>query len=146
VLITVLAVAATPASADPLRDAIAKDMPALTALYRDLHAAPELSMQEVKTAARLAAEMKKLGFQVTTGVGTTGLVAVMKNGPGPTLLLRTDMDGLPVTERTGLPFASKVKATSTAGTESGVMHACGHDTHMTAWIGAARRLAADKAS
>jgi hippurate hydrolase len=90
--------------------------------------------------------MKKLGFQVTTGVGKTGLVAVMKNGPGPVLLLRTDMDGLPVTEQTGLPFASKVKATGAAGVESGVMHACGHDTHMTAWIGAARRLVAEKAN
>jgi hippurate hydrolase len=137
---------ASPAQADTLSDAVAKDMPSLVTLYRDLHANPELSMQEVKTSARLAAEMKKLGFQVTTGIGKTGLVAVMKNGPGPVLLLRTDMDGLPVTEQTGLPFASKVKATSTAGTESGVMHACGHDTHMTAWIGAARRLAADKAN
>ena len=135
---------AAPAHADPLGDAVAKDMPSLLTLYRELHANPELSMQEVKTSARLASEMKKLGFQVTTGVGKTGLVAVMRNGSGPVLLIRTDMDGLPVTEQTGLPFASKIKATSTAGTESGVMHACGHDTHMTAWIGAARRLAAQK--
>ncbi len=143
---TVLALSGTSASADTLRDAVTKDMPSLISLYRDLHAAPELSMQEVKTSARLAAEMKTLGFQVTAGVGKTGLVAVLKNGPGPTLLIRTDMDALPVTEQTGLPFASKVKTTSTAGTESGVMHACGHDTHMTAWIGAARRLVADKTS
>jgi amidohydrolase len=134
-----------PASADTIRDAVAKDMPALLATYRDLHANPELSMQEVKTSAKLAAEAKKLGFQVTTGVGKTGVVAVMKNGPGPVLLLRSDMDGLPVTEQTGLPFASKVKATGAAGVESGVMHACGHDTHMTAWLGTARRLAAQKA-
>lgn len=140
----VAALIAMPAQADPLSDAVAKDMPSLTALYRDLHASPELSMQEVKTAAKLAAEAKKLGFEVTTGVGKTGVVAVMKNGAGPTLLIRADMDGLPVTEQTGLPFASKVKAMSAAGTESGVMHACGHDTHMSAWVGTARRLAAMK--
>lgn len=136
--------ASAPAQADTLRDAVAKDMPSLLTLYRDLHAHPELSMQEVKTAAKLAAEVKKLGFDVTTGVGKTGVVAVMKNGPGPVLLLRADMDGLPVIEQTGLPFASKVRGTSLAGVESGVMHACAHDTHMTAWIGAARRLAAAK--
>jgi hippurate hydrolase len=139
-----LAMAATPASADPLRDAVAKDMPSLLALYKDLHANPELSMQEVKSSARLAAEAKKLGFEVTTGVGKTGVVAVMKNGPGPVLLLRADMDGLPVTEQTGLPFASKVRVTTAAGVETGVMHACGHDTHMTTWLGTARRLAAMK--
>jgi hippurate hydrolase len=132
------------ALADPIGDGVKKDMPSLMALYRDLHANPELSMQEVKSAAKMAAEAKKLGFDVTSGVGKTGVVAVMKNGPGPVLLLRADMDGLPVVEQTGLPFASKVKATSVAGTESGVMHACGHDTHMTAWVGAARRLAAMK--
>jgi hippurate hydrolase len=121
-------------------------MPSLMALYRDLHANPELSMQEVRSAAKMAAEAKKLGFQVTTGVGKTGVVAVMKNGPGPVLLMRADMDGLPVVEQTGLPFASKVKAVSVAGVESGVMHACGHDTHMTAWVGAARRLVAMKDS
>lgn len=136
-----LAMAATPASADPLRDAVAKDMPSLLALYKDLHANPELSMQEVKSSAKLAAEAKKLGFEVTTGVGKTGVVAVMKNGPGPVLLLRADMDGLPVTEQTGLPFASKVRVTTAAGVETGVMHACGHDTHMTTWLGTARRLA-----
>jgi hippurate hydrolase len=139
----ILAISA-PASAQALRDAVAKDMPSLLALYRDLHANPELSMQEVKTAAKLAAEAKKLGFEVTTGVGKTGVVAVMKNGPGPVVMLRADMDGLPVVEQTGLPYASKVKATSVTGVESGVMHACGHDTHMTAWVGAARRLAATK--
>ena len=133
---------AAPAQADALRDAVARDMPSLLTLYRDLHANPELSMEEVKSAAKMAAEAKKLGFSVTTGVGKTGVVAVMKNGPGPVLLMRADMDGLPVVEQTGLPFASKVRATSAAGVESGVMHACGHDTHMAAWVGAARRLAA----
>ncbi|HEX8214293.1 MAG TPA: amidohydrolase [Allosphingosinicella sp.] len=139
-----LSLHAAPAAADPLRDAVAKDMPSLLSLYRDLHANPELSMQEVKTAAKLAAEAKKLGFDVTPGVGKTGVVAVMKNGPGPVLLVRADMDGLPVVEQTGLPFASKVRATSVTGVESGVMHACGHDTHMAAWVGTARRLAAMK--
>jgi hippurate hydrolase len=138
--------AAGPAAADPLSDAVARDMPSLMALYRDLHANPELSMAEVKTAAKMAAEAKKLGFEVTTGVGKTGVVAVMRNGRGPVVMLRADMDGLPVVEQTGLPFASKVKAVSQAGTETGVMHACGHDTHMTAWVGAARRLAAMKGS
>jgi len=140
-----LASAAAPAlAADPVTEGVAKDMPSLMTLYRDLHANPELSMQEVKSSAKLAAEAKKLGFEVTTGVGKTGVVAVMRNGPGPVLLMRADMDGLPVVEQTGLAFASKVKGTSVTGVESGVMHACGHDTHMTAWVGVARRLAAMK--
>ena len=143
-LVVALLAGVSPAHADTLSDAVAKDMPSLIALYRDLHAHPELSMEEVKTSAKLAAEAKKLGFDVTTGVGKTGVVAVMKNGAGPTLLLRADMDALPVAEQTGLPFASKVRAVSSAGVESGVMHACGHDTHMAAWIGTARRLAAMK--
>ena len=133
-----------PAAADALSDQVKADLPTLMALYRDLHANPELSMQEVKTAAKLAAEARKLGFEVTTGVGKTGVVAVMRNGPGPVLLIRSDMDALPVEEQTGLSFASKVRAKSEAGTESGVMHACGHDTHMASWIGTARRLAAMK--
>ncbi len=132
------------AHAEPVRDAVTADMPSLMAFYRDLHASPELSMQEVKTSAKLAGELRKLGFSVTTGVGVTGVVAVMKNGAGPTLLLRADMDGLPVIEQTGLSFASKVRAKTLEGTETGVMHACGHDTHMTGLIGTARRLAAMK--
>jgi hippurate hydrolase len=139
-----LLISSAPASAQALRDAVAKDMPSLLTLYRDLHANPELSMQEVKTAAKLAAEAKRLGFEVTTGVGKTGVVAVMKNGPGPVVMLRADMDGLPVIEQTGLPYASKVRGTSRAGVESGVMHACGHDTHMSAWVGAARLLSSMK--
>jgi hippurate hydrolase len=142
-LLPLLALAA-PAAADPLADQVKQDLPALMTLYRDLHANPELSMQEGKTSARLAAEARTLGFEVTTGVGKTGVVAVMRNGPGPVLLMRSDMDALPVIEQTGLAFASKVKATSVTGTESGVMHACGHDTHMTSWLGTARRMAAAK--
>jgi hippurate hydrolase len=143
-LLLAAAFPAAPAQADALSEAVAKDMPSLLTLYRDLHANPELSMQEVRTSKKLAAEAKKLGFKVTTGVGKTGVVAVMENGPGPVVLLRADMDGLPVVEQTGLPYASKVKGTSRAGGETGIMHACGHDTHMTAWVGAARRLAATK--
>ena len=139
-----LALVASPVAADPLATAVQADMPGLLTIYRDLHANPELSFQERRSAAILAAEAKKLGFQVTTGVGQTGVVAVMKNGPGPVLLLRADMDALPLAEQTGLPFASKVKALTREGAETSVMHACGHDTHMTAWIGTARRLAAMK--
>ncbi|QDP19921.1 amidohydrolase [Sphingomonas xanthus] len=135
---------AAPAGAATLGEAIRADMPQLMTLYRDLHANPELSMQEVRTPAKLAAEMKKLGFTVTENVGKTGVVAVMKNGAGPTLMLRADMDGLPIVEQTGLPYASKVRAVARSGVETGVMHGCGHDTHMTAFIGTAKRLAAMK--
>jgi hippurate hydrolase len=135
---------AAPSSAATLNEAINSDMPQLMTLYRDLHANPELSMQEVRTPAKLAAEMKKLGFAVTEKVGKTGVVAVLKNGEGPTLLIRADMDALPVVEQTNLPFASKVRATARSGVETGVMHACGHDTHMTAFIGTAKRLVAMK--
>lgn len=140
-----LALAAVPAHADPLSDAVKADLPALTKLYRDLHAAPELSRQEEKTAARLARELKGLGFSITTGVGGNGIVAVMKNGPGAVVLLRADMDGLPVTETTGLPYASTVRVKTAEGVETGVMHACGHDIHMASWVGTARRLSAMKA-
>ena len=135
----------SPAAAATIADAVKADMPQLMTLYRDLHANPELSMQEVRSPAKLAAEMRKLGFTVTEKVGKTGVVAVMKNGAGPTLLVRADMDGLPVVEQTGLAFASKIRATARSGVETGVMHACGHDTHMTAFIGTARRMAAMKA-
>ncbi len=134
--IAVLAlVAATPALAQSEKAAIAADMPSLMTIYRDLHANPELSLEEVRSAGIMAAEAKKAGFTVTTGVGGTGVVAVLKNGPGKTILIRADMDALPLTEKTGLPYTSK---------NPGVMHACGHDTHMTGWIGTARRLAATK--
>ena len=124
--------------------ASAQDGGDLMTLYRDFHANPELSMQEVRSAGIMAREARKAGFTVTEKVGKTGVVAVLRNGPGPTLMIRADMDALPVKEQTGLPFASKVKATTGAGLESDVMHACGHDTHMAAWIGVARRLAATR--
>ncbi|HTU10196.1 MAG TPA: amidohydrolase [Allosphingosinicella sp.] len=134
-------VAAQPASGD-LRQAIAGDMPALMTLYRDLHANPELSMQETRSAGLLAAQARRLGFTVTTGVGQTGVVAVLRNGPGPVLMLRADMDGLPVEEQTGLPFASRARGTTREGLATAIMHACGHDTHMAAWVGVARRMVA----
>src|SRR5258708_10530201 len=134
----------TPASAATLSDAIRADMPQLMTLYRNLHANPELWMQEVRTPAKLAPEMRKLGFEVTEHVGKTGVVAVMKNGPGPVLLIRADMDALPVKEQTGLPFASKVRGKTLDGVDTDVMHACGHDTHITPWLGTARRAARTK--
>lgn len=132
------------AAANPLRDAIAKDMPSLLEIYRDLHANPELSFEEFKTASKLAEEARKLGFEVTERVGQTGVVAVLKNGKGPTVMIRADMDGLPVIEQTGLAFASKARGVSKSGTETGIMHACGHDTHMTAWVATARQMVANK--
>ena len=143
-LAAAMALPNSPASAAALSDAIRADMPQLMNLYRDLHAHPELSMQEVRTPALLAPEMKKLGFDVTEHVGKTGIVAVMKNGPGPVLLLRADMDALPVREQTGLAFASSVTGKLPDGTETPVMHACGHDTHITTWLATAKRLAAMK--
>jgi hippurate hydrolase len=143
-LAAVAMTAATPVTAAALSDKIRADMPMLLALYRDIHAHPELSMEEVRTPALLAPKMRELGFQVTEHVGKTGVVAVMKNGPGPVLLLRADMDALPVKEQTGLPFASQVTGKLPDGTETPVMHACGHDTHIATWLGTARRLAAMK--
>ncbi|MCM3418192.1 amidohydrolase [Sphingopyxis alaskensis] len=135
---------AVPASAQTLRGEVQAQMPSLMAIYDDLHANPELSFMEVRSAGILAAEARKLGFEVTEKVGGTGVVAVMKNGPGPIVMVRADMDALPVTEQTGLPGASKVRVTTAEGVETGVMHACGHDTHMAAWVGVARLMAANK--
>lgn len=143
-LAAAMTLAAPAQAADPVHQATQAALPALMALYRDFHANPELSLHEVKTAAKLAAEARKAGFAVTEKVGGTGVVAVLKNGDGPVLLIRADMDGLPVTEQTGLPFASKVRTTTDEGQEAGVMHACGHDTHMASWIGTLRHLAAMK--
>src|SRR5687768_3560930 len=115
--------------------------PDLETLYIDLHRNPELAFQETQTASKLAARMTALGFEVTTGVGKTGVVAVMKNGAGPTVMLRTELDALPVAEKTGLPFASTVTAKNASGETVPVMHACGHDLHMAAWAGTARLMA-----
>ncbi|MBB6133774.1 hippurate hydrolase [Massilia aurea] len=113
--------------------------PWLDTIYKDLHAHPEIAFQEVRTAGKLAAEMRKLGFTVIEKVGKTGIVAVLKNGAGPTVLVRTDMDGLPMEEKTGLPYASRARATS-EGRDSFVTHSCGHDIHMTSWLATARTL------
>ena len=113
----------------------------LGALYKDLHQAPELSFEEKATSKRVAAELRKSGFEVTENVGGFGVVAVLKNGTGPTVMIRTDMDALPITEETGASYASKVKTTVVGGQAAGVMHACGHDVHMAGIVGTARVLA-----
>lgn len=126
----------------PLVDAM---YPALRAVYEDLHAHPELAFKETRTAAKLAAEMRQLGFEVTEKVGGTGVVAIYRNGPGPTVLVRTDMDALPMEEKTGLPYASRQRA-EWNGAETYVAHSCGHDLHMASWLGTARALLELKAA
>ncbi len=116
----------------------------LDALYRHLHAHPELSFHEEQTSRRMAEELRACGFEVTEKVGGWGVVGVLRNGPGRTVLVRADMDALPVRELTSLPFASRVKVADDSGKEVPVMHACGHDVHMTCWTGAARVLAAER--
>lgn len=128
-------------AADPW---IAAHLDQLEALYKHLHTHPELSYQEHETARRMAAELRSAGFEVTPNVGKLGVVGVLKNGEGPVVLVRTDMDALPVTEETGLPYASRQTATDKTGRTVGVMHACGHDVHMTSFIGTARWLAEHK--
>lgn len=143
---TMLATVQTPALADDLRAAIKADYAkSLGALWDHFHRNPELSYVEVKTAARMAQELRAVpGVVVTEKVGGTGVVAVLKNGNGPVVLLRADMDGLPVEEKSGLPNASKVTMANREGVVQPVMHACGHDTHITAMVGTARQLAANK--
>lgn len=114
----------------------------LEALFLHFHQHPELSSMENATAARLARELRAAGFEVTEGVGGTGIVALMKNGDGPLVMMRADMDGLPVEEKTGLPYASKAKQVDWDGNEVYVMHACGHDVHITSLVGTARAMAA----
>ena len=143
-------VAGAPAGAQtsPLREAITRDYAShLSALFDHFHRNPELSLVEHKTAARLARELRATGFEVTEGVGGTGIVALMANGDGPLVMMRADMDGLPVEEKSGLPNASKATQKSPiTGKVVPVMHACGHDVHITALIGTARRMAALRAS
>ena len=131
-------------AADSIKDRVAaavdNELPSLVSLYKHLHANPELSFMEVKTAKRLAAELGEAGLQITSGVGGHGLVGVLKNGDGPTLLIRADMDGLPVQEETGLPYASKKQMADDLGNTVYTMHACGHDVHMTSFVGTARLL------
>lgn len=118
--------------------------PELDALYRQLHQSPELSTQEEKTAAKMAERLRALGFEVTQKVGGHGVVGVLRNGKGPTVMLRTDLDGLPVEEKTGLPYASKATGKDPSGLTVPVMHACGHDMHMAVWVGTATLLAKAK--
>jgi amidohydrolase len=115
--------------------------PDIEKLYVDLHRNPELAFQEKRTAAALAARLEALGYAVTTGVGRTGVVAILKNGPGPVVMFRTELDALPIEEKTGLPFASTVRTKSDAGTDVPVAHMCGHDLHMAAWAGTAELMA-----
>jgi len=117
--------------------------PHLETIYRDIHSHPELGFEEVRTAALLAAEMRTLGFQVTEKVGKTGVVAIYRNGTGPTVMVRTELDALPMEEKSGLPYASKAKALFN-GRDTYVAHSCGHDIHMASWIGSARALVAMK--
>lgn len=113
----------------------------LEALYKDLHQHPELSFQEHRTAGIVAEHLAQLGYRVITGIGGTGVVGVLENGAGPVVLLRADMDGLPVLEQTDLPYASTARGVDGAGNEVPLMHACGHDVHVTALLGAAEKLA-----
>ena len=122
------------------------DFTDLSDLYRDLHAHPELAFQEERTAGIAAERLRGLGYETTTGVGRTGVVGVLRNGAGPVALLRADMDALPVQERTGLPYASTARGTDEDGRDVPLMHACGHDMHVTCLLGAAADLAADRSS
>lgn len=131
---------------------VAKQLPELVTTYKGLHQRPELSRYEEKTSAWLAGQLRAAGYTVTEHIGkytdgssAYGVVALLKNGAGPTLLVRTDMDALPVEEKTGLPYASTVRMKNAAGQEVSVMHACGHDLHMTTMVGVARVMAAEKA-
>jgi amidohydrolase len=128
-------------SAAKLSGWLGSHLPQLVEDYRWLHTHPEVSFQEAGTAAFVAQQWRDAGFAVTAGVGGHGVVAILENGAGPTVMLRTDLDALPVTEQTGLPYASTATVLTEAGTTSGVMHACGHDIHMGSLIGAARFLA-----
>ncbi|WP_040369982.1 amidohydrolase [Blastomonas sp. AAP53] len=146
-LALVLAAPATAqtAASDALGSAVAKDYDAkLEKLFLDFHANPELSFKESRTAKIMAAELRAAGAIVTEGVGMTGVVGIMKNGDGPVIMVRADMDGLPLAEDSGLSYMSKARQVDIDGTEKPVMHACGHDTHITSMVGTARRLAAMK--
>ncbi len=141
------AAVAAPAMADPgdVERAVASDYDShLEALFIHFHQNPELSFLETATATRMAAELRAVGLDVTEGVGGTGVVGMLRNGDGPLILLRADMDGLPVEEKSGLPYASNAVQTGLDGKEYPVMHACGHDVHITSLVGTARRLMAQR--
>src|SRR5580658_7784331 len=135
VLILLSAIVCRAASVGPQPSDIEALYPNIESLYIDIHSNPELAFEEKRTAAVLAGRLKELGYEVTSGVGGTGVVGLLRNGAGPVVMLRTELDALPVTEQTGLPFASKTP---------GIMHACGHDLHMAAWAGSAQWMAAHR--
>lgn len=150
-LVCTLCALAAASSAQDLNTLIQKETPALVGTYKDLHEHPELSHHEERTSAILAKALRDAGYTVTEHVGlypdgshAFGVVGILKNGPGPTLLVRGDMDALPIIEETGLPYASHVITKTASGQSTGVMHACGHDIHVTVLIGTARALAATK--
>jgi hippurate hydrolase len=141
-----------PAFGQTLDHVVDGELSGLVVAYKELHAHPELSRHEDQTSARLAEALRQAGYKVTEHVGkypdgsqADGVVAILENGPGPRLLIRTDLDALPVVEETGLSYSSRVKSTNASGQEVGVMHACGHDVHVTTMIGTARALAATRA-
>ena len=131
----------SPPAREQVRSRLQQEYPSLFELYKHLHAHPELSLGERQSAARIADELRKAGFEVATGIGKHGVVGVLRHGSGPTVLVRADMDALPVKEQTGLPYASTVTARDSQDNEVPVMHACGHDFHMTCLVGTARLLA-----
>lgn len=133
------------AYAGDLATDVAADYPRLDALFKHFHANPELSMQEFKTSDRLAAELAAEGYEVTRGIATTGLVGILRNGDGPVVMIRADMDALPVQETTGLAYASRDRQVNLDGVDMPVMHACGHDMHVTTLIGVARQLKSRRA-
>ena len=142
-LVSLMPVLAT-AQTDQLKEQLEPVLPDAYALYLDLHQHPELSSHETRTAALLARRLRQLGYEVTENVGGTGVVGIMKNGSGPTVMLRTELDALPVEELTGLPYASKIRTKDDSGRDVPVMHACGHDLHMSSWWGTAAIMARTK--
>lgn len=144
-LVGLLVAAGLPAArADDLAADVATDYPRLEALFKHFHANPELSMQESRTSERIAAELEGEGYEVTRGIAKTGVVGILRNGEGPVVMIRADMDALPVQEKTGLAYASSVRQVNLDGVDMPVMHACGHDMHVTSLIGVARQLKARK--
>jgi hippurate hydrolase len=138
------AITANAVAAETNADRVNAVYPAVEPIYKDLHQNPELGFNEQRTSKRLAELAGALGYEVTTGVGGTGIVAILRNGPGPTVMLRTEMDALPVLEKTDLPFASKATTTNKAGETTPIAHACGHDIHMSAWYGTAKIMAENR--
>ena len=146
-ILLAIGLGSTAAAQAPLRDAVAADYRQnLAGLFEHFHRNPELSGREFETSKRLADELRLLGYDVTEKVGGTGVVAVLRNGPGPTVMLRADMDGLPLKEASGLPYASTKRQVDIDGQEKPVMHACGHDVHVTALVGTARQMAMRKSA